>query len=70
MAGFISNLTIGAKLGNGHFGEVFEAVDPAHGNVAVKIIKFDPAEYTPATWDQFKQDLSEAKNLDPAVNKT
>lgn len=62
-------LILSAKLGNGHFGEVFEAVDPAHGNVAVKIIKFDPAEYTPATWDQFKQDLSEAKNLAKAAHR-
>ncbi|MDV3459035.1 serine/threonine-protein kinase [Sphingomonas sp. HF-S4] len=69
MAGFISKLTIGAKLGEGHFGEVFKGTDPTHGDVAVKIIRFDPAEYTAASWAQFKQDLSEAKNLAKAAHR-
>jgi eukaryotic-like serine/threonine-protein kinase len=32
-----SNLQIGSPIGAGHFGEVFSAIDDAHGNVAVKI---------------------------------
>jgi serine/threonine protein kinase len=33
----ISNLQIGAKIGNGHFGEVHSGTDDVHGQVAVKI---------------------------------
>lgn len=32
-----SNLKVGLSIGAGHFGEVFSAVDDAHGEVAVKI---------------------------------
>jgi serine/threonine-protein kinase len=35
----ISNLQIGPKIGNGHFGEVFDGTDEVHGQVAVKIFK-------------------------------
>ena len=38
MADYVSGLTLGAKLGNGAFGEVFLGEDPAHGEVAVKVL--------------------------------
>jgi serine/threonine-protein kinase len=33
----ISNLQIGPRIGNGHFGEVHSGTDDVHGPVAVKI---------------------------------
>jgi len=39
MADYVSDLKLGAKLGNGAFGEVFRGEDPAHGEVAVKVLK-------------------------------
>jgi hypothetical protein len=32
---FITELTIGAQLGSGGFGRVFEATHPVHGAVAI-----------------------------------
>ena len=40
---FHSKLAVGKKLGNGHFGEVYEGEDPVHGKIAVKIIARDKA---------------------------
>lgn len=34
-----SNVKKGKRIGNGHFGEVFEGQDPVHGRVAIKIPK-------------------------------
>ncbi|TBB27304.1 serine/threonine protein kinase [Rhizobium ruizarguesonis] len=44
MTGLRSRLTVGAKIGNGHFGDVHEGIDPIHGVVAVKILRQRPQE--------------------------
>lgn len=69
MAGFVSELKIGPKIGNGHFGEVFEADDPAHGKVAVKVLRRQ-AFHDDATWPTFKDTyLAEAKSLSRATHR-
>jgi eukaryotic-like serine/threonine-protein kinase len=69
MADFVSDLKIGAKLGNGHFGEVFKGVDPAHGEVAVKILRRE-AYHDDASWPKYKANyLAEAQNLSKASHR-
>lgn len=38
MTDLVSDLKIGAKIGNGHLGQVFVAEDPARGEAAVKVL--------------------------------
>ena len=52
----ISNLQIGAKIGNGHFGEVHLGTDDVHGQVAVKIFTKLPGETDP-DWQARKTGL-------------
>lgn len=68
MNDLVSNLKIGGKLGQGHFGEVFEGQDDVHGTVAVKLIRKDhPTPESLPDWDQRKADLlGEAKRLEKA----
>jgi serine/threonine protein kinase len=69
VADFVSGLKIGARLGSGHFGEVFRGEDPAHGDVAVKILRRE-AYQDDATWPSYKADyLAEAKNLSKAAHR-
>ena len=69
MGGFVSELKIGPKLGNGHFGEVFKGLDPAHGEVAVKILRRE-AHHDDASWPKFKASyLAEAQNLSKATHR-
>lgn len=64
-----SGLVIGAKIGNGHFGDVHLATDQVHGQVAVKIIAQQPG-VTQLDWDLEKQDfLKEAQNLAKATHR-
>lgn len=59
----VSKLKIGPKIGNGHFGEVFAAEDPVHGDVAVKLMTEIPGE-PKGSWDKRREGLlSEAQNL-------
>ncbi len=68
MPDLVSDLKIGAKIGNGHFGEVFEGTDPAHGDVAVKVLS-RKAQDDDAAWKRYKDNaLSEAKNLSKAAH--
>lgn len=70
MAGFISDLKLGAKLGNGAFGDVFQGDDPAHGQVAVKVLKRDAFRHDDNVWPVFKASyLAEAKNLAKAGHR-
>lgn len=70
MPDFVSDLKLGAKLGNGHFGEVYLGEDPAHGQVAVKVLKRDAFQHTDANWPGFKESyLAEAKNLARASHR-
>jgi len=72
-----SSLSIGKKLGNGHFGEVFRGDDPAHGEVAVKVLTRDAAArilgkstVSDSEWQEFKEDFrAEARNLAKATHK-
>lgn len=69
MAGYVSGLTIGKKIGNGHFGEVFHGVDPAHGNVAVKVLSRE-AHQDDSRWQIYKgSSLNEAQNLSKATHR-
>lgn len=69
MGGFVSDLKLGARLGNGHFGEVFHGEDPAHGQVAVKVLKRE-AFHDDATWPEYKaRYLAEAKSLAKASHR-
>ncbi|WP_447932610.1 serine/threonine-protein kinase [Sphingopyxis fribergensis] len=69
MTAFVSGLAIGTKLGNGAFGEVFEGVDPARGQVAVKILRREMWQDDTA-WPIFKADyLAEAQNLAKASHR-
>ncbi len=68
MADYVSGLKVGAKLGNGAFGEVFRGEDPAHGEVAVKVLKRARFQ-DDATWPIYKAGyLAEAKNLAKATH--
>lgn len=72
---FHSRLKVGDKLGSGHFGEVFEAEDPVHGKIAVKIITrekaMDPSEVNDnAKWEVRKSAIhKEAQFLSRATHR-
>lgn len=69
MAEFVSGLVLGAKLGNGAFGEVYRGEDPAHGEVAVKILRRE-LYHDDTTWPTYKAAyLDEAKNLARATHR-
>ncbi len=69
MTDLISDLKIGPKIGNGHFGEVFLAQDPAHGQVAVKMLT-RKAHDNDTMWIAYKAGfLAEAQNLSKARHK-
>ncbi|MGR9422158.1 serine/threonine-protein kinase [Rhizobium leguminosarum] len=69
MTGLVSALQIGAKLGNGHFGEVHLGEDPVHGPVAVKIYRALPGE-DPTKWNIRKSALlAEGVNLRKAKHR-
>lgn len=69
MAGYVSDLKVGAKLGNGAFGEVFRGEDPAHGEVAVKVLE-RALFHDDEIWPTFKAGyLAEAKNLAKATHR-
>lgn len=66
---FVSGLTVGDKIGNGHFGEVFKGADPAHGHVAVKLLRREWF-HDDATWPTYKAGyLAEAQNLSKASHR-
>lgn len=56
MTGLRSRLTIGSKIGAGHFGDVHEGMDPIHGRVAVKILTQKPTE-SAADWVDRREGL-------------
>ena len=69
MAGYTSGLTVGKKIGSGHFGEVHEGEDPAHGKVAVKVLRRE-GWMTDAQWAGYKPEhLGEAQNLSRAEHR-
>lgn len=66
MPGIVPALQFGQKLGKGYFGEVFEAVDSVHGQVAVKVLSRQPHQ-DDAEWQAYKESfLAEAQNLSKA----
>jgi len=63
-----SQLLLGAKIGGGQFGEVFEGNDQVHGKVAVKVLKQNPGEST-ANWAKRSAELlKEAQHLQTAAH--
>jgi serine/threonine protein kinase len=69
MGDFVSDLKLGAKLGNGHFGDVYLGEDPAQGQVAVKVLK-RTAFHDDSIWPAYKASyLAEAKNLAKASHR-
>lgn len=69
MVGFVSDIQIGAKIGNGHFGEVFDGEDPAHGHVAVKILQ-RATNQDDGEWKTYRDAaLREAQNLSRARHR-
>lgn len=69
MPGIVPPLKVGAKLGNGHFGEVFLGEDGVHGQVAVKVLARKPGQ-SGADWDLHKTSfLAEAKHLSKATHR-
>jgi len=69
MADYVSDLKLGAKLGNGAFGEVYIGEDPAHGEVAIKVIKRE-LYHDDARWAEYKEGCSnEARNLAKATHR-
>ncbi|MDX0494105.1 protein kinase [Sinorhizobium medicae] len=68
MSEFTSNLKIGPKLGNGHFGDVHLGSDDIHPQLAVKIIRPKETD-TPEKWEQRKDNLvKEGANLKKATH--
>jgi eukaryotic-like serine/threonine-protein kinase len=69
MASVIPALHVGAKLGNGHFGEVFLGQDSVHGQVAVKVLARKPG-HSDHEWSKYKTGfLAEAQNLSKARHR-
>jgi eukaryotic-like serine/threonine-protein kinase len=69
MARVVPALDVGAKLGNGHFGEVFLGIDGVHGKVAVKVLARKPTQ-NGAEWLRFKAGfLAEAQHLSKARHR-
>ncbi|WP_080701103.1 serine/threonine-protein kinase [Bordetella bronchiseptica] len=69
MATVVPALTLGAKLGNGFFGEVFLGQDSVHGQVAVKVLA-RKKEQSEADWLVCKTSfLAEAQNLSKASHR-
>jgi len=68
MAGYVAHLTIGPRIGSGHFGDVHLATDPVQGQIAVKIIAKNPAQ-TDAEWNTNRVEfLAEAQSLAAAAH--
>lgn len=69
MANLLSRLKLGAQIGAGWFGKVFEGQDDVHGKVAVKVLGRKPGQ-SDVSWaahhDAF---LKEAQNLSKATHK-
>ena len=69
MANFTSNLILGQKIANGHFGDVHLADDDIHGEVAVKIPRQWPGK-SDADWQVRRAALlTEGKHLKKATHK-
>ena len=63
MTNFVADLVLGAAIANGHFGQVLNATDAAHGAVAVKVLRQFTDESN-AEWLVRKETLSdEAQRL-------
>lgn len=69
MSPVVPALQIGARLGNGHFGVVYEGQDNVHGLVAVKVLSRDPFD-SDAAWQSYKLGfLAEAQHLSQATHR-
>jgi serine/threonine-protein kinase len=65
----LQKLLIGAKLGNGHFGEVFQGEDNVHGRVAVKVLS-RKQNHDDLEWQKHKRGfLAEAQFLSKATHR-
>jgi len=65
----VSNLAQGPRIGAGHYGEVYLAIDDVHGEVAVKVLTRLPEEDDSA-WSQRRDGLlREARHLAAATHR-
>ncbi|HRY49074.1 MAG TPA: serine/threonine-protein kinase [Candidatus Paceibacterota bacterium] len=63
-----SQLQLGARIGGGQFGDVFEGQDPVHAKVAIKVLKQNTGEST-ADWAKRSEGLlKEAQRLKAAAH--
>lgn len=69
MTTMVTGLVMGPKLGAGHYGEVFLATDPVHGEVAAKVLARLPGE-PDAEWHPRRDGLlREAQRLSAATHR-
>lgn len=69
MSSVVPALLLGAKLGNGHFGEVFLGEDSVHGAVAVKVLARKPSHSDQEWLAQKIGFLAEAQHLSKARHR-
>jgi len=66
---YTAQLTLRGRIGGGQFGDVFEALCPLHGKVAVKLLRQNPGE-SPADWASRSAELlAEAIKLKSAQHR-
>lgn len=69
MADYTADIQLGEQIGNGHFGEVHHGTDPAHGHVAVKVLRRG-ATMNDAHWANYKENhFGEAQMLSRAQHR-
>lgn len=69
MTEHVTWLELGAPLGNGHYGQVFSALDPVRGAVAVKVIARHPGEPDAQWFAKRDGALQEAQRLAAATHR-
>ena len=69
MTTYINGLVMGREIGAGHYGKVYLANDPVHGEVAVKVLSRFPGELDEKWYPRREGLLHEAKRLAAATHR-